>query len=213
MADSAPIRRSGLERVAIAGRHGAQDGAPGLVVSERADLALATVIARNGAEQALAQRVLEVFALELPTTPRCVERGSLAFVWAGPSRWLAVAQGEDGSRFEARLRRVLSGLASVADQSDGRVVLRLAGPGVRETLARGVPIDLHQRSFRPGDAAHTVVAHTSVQLWQLDSAPTFEIAVPRTYAAAFWRWLAEAGAEFGLLVVDDDSAVLLPQQI
>jgi sarcosine oxidase subunit gamma len=36
-----------------------------------------------------------------------------------------------------------------------------------------------------------------VQLWQVDAVPTYELAVPRSLAAAFWHWLVESAAEFG----------------
>ena len=58
-------------------------------------------------------------------------------------------------------------------------------------------IDLHPRAFGPGDAAVTSVAHVGVHLWQIDAAPTYELAVPRSLAAAFWHWLVESAAEFG----------------
>jgi heterotetrameric sarcosine oxidase gamma subunit len=126
--------------------------------------------------------------------------GSLALVWAGPGHWLAVAVGSDGSSFEELLRHDLSNLASISDQSDGRVVVRIAGTRVRDALAKGVPVDLNPRVFAAGDAAVTTVGHIGVHLWQLDEAPTYEFAVFRSYAAAFWRWLIASAAEFGVAV-------------
>ena len=55
------------------------------------------------------------------------------------------------------------GSASVTDQSDGRVVLEISGPRVRDVLAKGVMLDLHERDFRPGATAVTLMAHTGVQ--------------------------------------------------
>jgi heterotetrameric sarcosine oxidase gamma subunit len=37
--------------------------------------------------------------------------------------------------------------ASVTDQSHGRVFFRIAGPCVRDVLAKGTPVDLHPRIF------------------------------------------------------------------
>ena len=85
-----------------------------------------------------------------------------------------------------------------ADQSDGRIILRVTGPRVRDALAKGVPIDLHPRAFRPGDAAITTVATIGVHLWQVDDAPTYELIVPRSFAVAFREWFDEAAAEFGI---------------
>ena len=126
--------------------------------------------------------------------------GPIAFVWGGPGQWLAMADGEDGAAFEQRLRATLGNLASVSDQSDGRTVFRVGGERARDVLAKGVPIDLHPRAFRPGDAAVTTVAYIGAQFWQVDDTPTYEFIISRSFAAGFWEWLIDAAAEFGDLI-------------
>ena len=191
---------SALQGLAIPGRYGAVNGGPGVLLSERAGLALAAVMVRKGAREALTRRVRTVFGLDLPPTSRRAALGSLAFVWVGPGHWLAVTEGGDGNSFEKLLRHDLSNLASITDQSDGRAVVRIAGIRARDALAKGVPVDLNPRVFTAGDAAVTTVGHIGVHLWQLDGAPTYEFAVFRSYAAAFWRWLIDSAAEFGVAV-------------
>jgi sarcosine oxidase subunit gamma len=175
----------------------------GVAVRERADLALATVLAGRGSEAALVACVKEAFGLELPTTPRRAASGAVAFVWAGPGHWLAIGEGEAGHRFEARLRESLAGLASIADQSDGRAVLRLAGSRARDTLAKGLPVDLDPAVMQPGCALVSAIAHIGVHLWQLDDAPTYDCAIARSYAVSFWHWLETAAAEYGLTVAPE----------
>jgi heterotetrameric sarcosine oxidase gamma subunit len=80
-------------------------------------------------------------------------------------------------------------------------VLRLSGPKVRATFEKGLGVDLHPGSFRPGDAAVTACAHLGVILWQIDEAPTYEVAVFRSLASRFWHWLSESAAEYGLRIV------------
>jgi sarcosine oxidase subunit gamma len=184
------------------GHHGAVRPAR-IAVCERTDLALASVIARRGAEQALAARIAHTFALALPTTPHRSEAAGIAFVWAGPGHWLATADGEPGHRFESRLRTALAGLASVSDQSDGRAVLHIAGPSAREMFAKGLPVDLDPSVLQPGGALVSAIAHIGVHLWQLDALPTYECAIARSYAGSFWRWLEASAAEFGLTVAPE----------
>jgi sarcosine oxidase subunit gamma len=179
------------------GRYGADAGPPGVIVSERRGLALATVMARKRHE-GLAERVRAIFSVDPPVMPRRVASGSVAFLWAGPGHWLAVAEQEEGHRFEARLREALANLASVSNQSDGRVVIRVTGPKARDALAKGIPLDLHPSSFGPGHAAVTLAAHIGVHIWQLDDAPTYELAMSRSFASSFWHWLMEGAAEFGV---------------
>jgi methylglutamate dehydrogenase subunit D len=113
----------------------------------------------------------------------------------GPRSWLALSENET---LADELAQVLAETAAVADQSSGYAILRLAGPKARATLEKGVGIDLHPRAFQPGDAAVTSCAHLGIIIWQIDEAPTYEIAVARSFAADFCHWLMQSAAEFGL---------------
>jgi methylglutamate dehydrogenase subunit D len=205
VADVSLFPRSGLEHLLQPGTHGGYAGEPGVTLALRADLALAYVLAHNGKTGALQQRVQERFGLALPmaaqpAADRSPSLDGLSFIWAGPGRWLARTPAQTGAALEATLRSELSTLASVINQTDGRCVFRIGGPRVRDVLAKGVPIDLDERVFRPGDTALTLVGHVSVQLWQVDPAPAYEFAVPRSFAASFCEWLFAAAASHGLLV-------------
>jgi heterotetrameric sarcosine oxidase gamma subunit len=174
-------------------------GAPGaaaVTITPGIEYALATVMVRRNQTELLTRRLRETSGFELPATPRRVAAGATAFAWAGPGTWLAMAEGTDGAAFEARLRAALAGLASVSDQTDGRVVVRLRGPRARDTLAKGLPIDLHPRAFAPGDTVLTTVSYMAIHIWQIDTAPTYEIAVSRSFAVSFFQWLVSAAAEF-----------------
>lgn len=195
-------QRSSLFGIPIPGHHGA-DAAAGVTLTPRNDLALATVIARRGQHDRLAQRVRDTFGLDLPATPRRAEAGPTAFVWSGAGEWLACAEGIEPATFEGRLRSELAGLASVSNQSDGRTIVRVSGPRARDMLAKGVMVDLHPRAFGPGDVAVTSIAYIGAHLWQLDAAPTYELAVYRSFGVSFWRWLIETGAEFGVTVTSE----------
>jgi sarcosine oxidase subunit gamma len=176
----------------------------GVVVSERDGLGLATILARKGREAALAERVRDQFGIVLPKGPHRAAVGDVAFASTGPGAWLAT--GENGAnRFAVSLKGTLAEFASVSDQSDGYAFLRLSGPRLRETLAKGISIDLDDGIFKPGDVAATAVFHIGTTLWRLDDAaddsPVFEIAVFRSLAGSFWHWLCESAAEFGLVLL------------
>lgn len=180
----------------LPGRYGALHGAPGVVVRLRPPAGMALVLARKGQGAALAARVLAVCGLALPAGPKRVASGDYAAIGMAPGQWLLT--GGDG--LAASLSTGLEGLASVSDQSDSRAMLRISGTGVRQTLAKGVPIDLHPARFGPGDVAATMVSLVSAWIWQLDEAPTYEISVPRSMAGSFAHWLTASAAEFGMEV-------------
>jgi heterotetrameric sarcosine oxidase gamma subunit len=184
--------------IGLPGRSGRAEGEPGVTVRPRDDLALARLIARKGRADDLAAAVRSRYGLDLPSTPKRVVQGGLAFIWSGPGQWLAVA--EDGRDLARELAEAAGAFAAVSDQSDGLAVLRVSGPHARDTLIKGVGLDLHPRAFGPGDAAATVIAHIGAQLWQLDDRPTYEIAIYRSFAGSLWRWLEASAAEFGCAV-------------
>jgi methylglutamate dehydrogenase subunit D len=163
---------------------------------------LATVTARQGRRTALLEAARSAFGIELPTTPKRVEGRQIAFVWSGPDQWLACKPAAPAEGMEALLATPFAGLSAVVDQSHGRTLLRIAGPHVRDALAKGVPIDLHPRAFKPGDAAATLVSHIAVHLWQINDQPTYEFAVARSLAQSFWHWLAASASQYGLEFVD-----------
>ncbi len=173
----------------------------GVTVQARDDLALAIVMARRGKRAQLAETVRAVFGVALPTGPKRVVAGQTAFIGMGPGQFLAVGQGVDAMRFAADLAKTLADCASVSDQSDSRAILRLSGPRARDVLAKGLAVDLHPRVFGPDDAALSVIALIGAHLWRIDDAPTFEIAVFRSYAGSFAEFIAASAAEYGIAVL------------
>lgn len=205
MADPSLHARAPLTGLTRPGRFGAATLNPGLIIEERTDLALATVMARRGKEQDLKRAVAAAYGLDLPDAPRVVSKDGVSFAGISVHHWFAAAQTPAENDFVARLRDLAIGLASITDQSDGRVVLRLSGNRVRDVLVKGVPIDLHPLSFRTGDVASTLVAHIGVQIEQLDERPTFQLMAFRSLAGSFWSWLTKSAAEFGYEIVGQRS--------
>jgi sarcosine oxidase subunit gamma len=194
--------RSALAGIAVPGRYGKARGAPGVVIAERAGLGLATVAARKGAPVRAA--VKASYRVDLPDESAVVQGPDVSFVGYGPGQWLAVSESLAGEALARDLAQRLRGLASISDQSGGRTVLRMSGPRARDVLAKGLPIDLHTSVFGPGRAATSTISLMGVQIWQVDDAPTYDIALFRSVSASFWRWLISSAAEVGFEVSAED---------
>lgn len=198
MADDALVSRAPFAALAVAVGTGR-----GVVATDRDGLGLAVVAARKGQRPALSKCVLERFGITLPDGPYRGTAGRIAFAGTGEGIWLAT-QEMGGNVFTTVLEREIGSMAAVTDQSDGYAVLRLAGPRLRDTLAKIISIDLHSRAFKSGDVASTVASHMGVTLWRLDDdpdgSPVFEVAVFRSLAGSFWGALSQSAAEFGLAV-------------
>ena len=138
------LRTSALADVVKTGRFGADKGAPGITLSVVHPITIIMAIARKGKAKAL--------------------RDGLAALKKAEVQWAGADQYYIYNVPYAELKNKLEGLASVSDQSHGRVMLRIAGPKVRAVLAKGTPVDLHDSVFPLGKSALTQMAHVSVHL-------------------------------------------------
>jgi len=158
-------------------------------------LGIATVLVRKGMAGALASRIRERFGFDLPDGPRRAGAAGVAFLGTGPGMWLATRE-NGGNAFASSLRDAIGEFASVVDQSDGLVVIRLSGAKVRDALCKLVAIDVDARAFAVGDVAVTSAGHIGATLWRLDDEPAgsacFALAVHRSFAASFREHLVEA---------------------
>ena len=79
---------SALKGLAVPGRHGNTNAEPGLVITERLGLGLATVAARRGAPVRAA--VKSSYRVDLPDDASVGRGPEVSFVGYGPGQWLAV---------------------------------------------------------------------------------------------------------------------------
>ncbi len=137
----------------------------------------------------------EALGVDLPGSPRRVTAGGTDYLWSGPDSWLAIAADEG---LAGRLAEALGGRAAVADQSDGRIILRVTGPQARTALSKLVPIDLHPDAFPPDATALTLAGPIGVQLWRTDDG-AYALACFRSFGHALHHALAAAMASAAAL--------------
>lgn len=112
-----------------------------------------------------------------------------------PGEWLVASTASGAAVVENLLGEIVAG--SAVDQSDGRVLLRIAGPNVRKILAKCVAVDLHSDAFPIGASANMLCCHVAANLART-GADTFEITVPRSFAGSVFEEMMEMGREFAL---------------
>jgi sarcosine oxidase subunit gamma len=134
----------------------------------------------------------ELAGLPLPLAPnRVAVIGSVRVLWLGPDEWLVAAAGETPDLLP-RLTRAVASRGTVSDLSSSRIVVAIGGGAARDLLAAGCSLDLHPRSFAPGQCAQTLLARVPVILDQLDAAPRYRVLVRRSYARWLVDWLIDA---------------------
>ena len=182
------------------GRHGAHDAH---LVSRSASapgLRCCVISAEQTRRTKLLPRCSRLPALNLPMERMRVSKNGFALIGTAPGQWLAVAEGKEALGLLAMLGVALKGLATIVDQSDGKAVLRISGPRARDVLAKGCSLDLNPRVFKPGSAGTTPVALIDCVIWQVDETPSYDLAVPTSFAESFWSWLTASAAEYGYTV-------------
>jgi heterotetrameric sarcosine oxidase gamma subunit len=191
---------SALHGLAVPGRYGKSDGAPGVTIAERTNIGLATAACRKGQDEGLKASVREAYGVDLPLASKIARGTNVSFIGTGPGQWLAMSESLENQAVADDLIAKLKGLVSIVDQSDGRAVIRLSGPRARDVLAKGLAIDLDPRVFPEDGAVTSTISHMGVQLWQ-ETPESYDIALFRSVAESFWRWLTASAAEFGYEVV------------
>ncbi len=170
------LRTSSLEDVAKSGRFGADKGVPGVSLSVIHPVTIIMAIARRGKAMALKDALANMKKVEVQ--------------WAGSDQYYVY------NAPYTELKKKLEDIASVSDQSHGRVMIRIEGPKARALLAKGTPVDLHESEFPIGKSALTQMAHVSVHLTRTGK-DEFTLSVFRGFSESFWEWLLSQAGEFG----------------
>ncbi|WP_146217021.1 sarcosine oxidase subunit gamma [Falsiroseomonas bella] len=186
------------------GRHGQMEGAAGVMLRERAGLAVAAIALRDGRKAALQEALRAGFGLAVPRSRACTAAGGIELVWTGPNQWLALDGGRAGHSafgFAPDLAAALGEAAPVTDLTGARAILSLSGPRLRDALCKLLPVDLEECVFPPGAAAVTLAGHIGVTLWRApDAGDAWCLACLRSYGASLVEAVLEAAAEFGCAV-------------
>ncbi len=195
-------RVSPLNAIYRQGRFGADlPGGPGVRLALRHPVSIVTIIARKGKAKALSAAMKTAWGVDAPAPGHSASgRGGVTVHWCGADQYYAVADGlAEGALFDEATAR-FAGLASVSEQSHGRVILSLTGPAARHVLSKGTPVDLHPSVFTAGRCAVTQMAHVGAHV-ACTGSDAYEVSVFRGFAENFWEWLTEMALEFGYEVV------------
>lgn len=182
-------RQSALEGLLKPETSGAGDGTR---IEELADVTQRQIFARNGQSDALAKAVAGFLKQKKPLGPlQGAERGGVFVCAVGPREYWVAAQGRSAAKAVQELEKAVDALASVFDQSDGRFVIRLSGPGADGVLACGTSLDLQDPTLPAKWGTHTQIEHIPALVLRRASNGTavFDVSVPRSYAGSFVAWL------------------------
>ena len=171
----------------------------GVVLEERPHLAKVNLRGDAG-DDVFRLNVGEAIGAALPTDCNTVTRsGDTSVLWLGPDEWLVLGAVDSQDALCERIGSAVEGHhAAVVDVTDNSTVLRLSGPRASDVIAKACPIDLHLRAFDTDAVVQTYLAHVDVTIWRTEDGDGFDILLRRSFAEHLWRWLIDAGTEYGV---------------
>lgn len=164
-------------------------------VLEAAPLSGMLTLRGDLASPQMAAAVQAAAGLPTPATRQAVYAQSAAAYWMSPDELLLRIDYEQAGAAYAAAKDALRGAPSlVTDVSDARQIFELTGPGARETLAKGAPVDMHPSKFVAGQVRRTRIGQVAamIALAEIEPAEKFEVFCFRSYAAYLQRWLGAA---------------------
>jgi sarcosine oxidase subunit gamma len=127
-----------------------------------------------------------------PTSCRAEVSPERAALWLGPDEWLLLAPAGEGNAVFAALENAMAGLPhSLVDVTHRQVALSVSGPGARELLASGCPLDLAPECYPVGMCTRTLFAKAEVVLWRR-STEEYHLESGRSFSGYVLGWLREA---------------------
>ncbi|MDN3557684.1 sarcosine oxidase subunit gamma [Halomonas maura] len=161
---------------------------------------LGHLILRGGAI-VLDEAVRQVLGVSLPGEPQGLVHdadGERSIQWLSPDEWLVIVPGGEEFELENRLRAALGDAHfAISNAGGGQTLVELEGEAARELLMKSVIYDVHPSHFPVGKGVTTVFAKTTVIL-RRPAEDRWELVVRRSFADYTYRWLLDAGEEYGI---------------
>jgi sarcosine oxidase subunit gamma len=145
--------------------------------------------------------------LDLPVLGRVGAATDQLALCVRPARWLLIAPPAHPGATAALWQAACARLGAAVDLSSGLAAMHLAGPQVRDVLARACRLDLDPQVFPAGSAAATIMAQVAVILAVLPSG--LLLLTPTSTARHLREWLASTARPFGLVSEADVTVAVL----
>lgn len=170
---------------------------PGVVIEEIKDFQLLQIDLWPEHREAVIE-ALGALGVSLPSNPcEATTCDAGRVLWIGPDRYWLVADSDSDVPQKLLEAYASADQACCIDLSHSRTRLRLSGVEVRAWLAKGLPIDLHDRDFPENKVISSAIDHVGVTLDRVADDAVFELYVFRGFAVALMDYFKATSAEFG----------------
>ena len=170
-------------------------GKPGLVFYEMAHLGKLNMRTDKSAGKMIKSITGCAFP---PTANKFTTAGERHAVWLGPDEFMVICEaGKDEELASAIHASFGNRHAAVTNITDALAAFYLKGVAVKQVLAKGCALDLHQNSFASGDAAQTLLSHAAVTIMAVAN-DEFIVICRTSFASYLHDWIVDAALEYGV---------------
>lgn len=166
------------------------DTVAGVTLTENPGLALASVSARQGQEDACRAHLADLLESDAPAIGKCVLHDPEASFWMGPDQWMVGAPFDSHEDLAVQLKTRFGNTASITEQSDAWVTFDLRGDGIEAVMELCCNINI--RAMQTGDAQRTSIHHLGCFVLRRDPASLLRILGPRASAGSLHHALLAA---------------------
>lgn len=159
-------------------------------ITERDDVALASVALRRGQDQAFAAAAAKA-GVPLPPPLQSASGTPYGAFWVTPDMWFVTAPFASHEDIVAHLKPVFGAAASITEQTDAWVCFDLSGPALTAWMERLCNVDL--AVVPDGYATRTMMDHLGVYLLK-QGADAVRLFGPRSSAQSLLHALEVAAA-------------------
>ena len=170
-------------------------GKPGLLFREMVHLGKLNIRADRSVGKIVKSITGCVFP---PPANKFTSAGERHAVWQGPDEFMIICEaGKDEELASATQASFGNRHSAVTNITDALTAFHLKGPAIRQVLAKGCALDLHNDSFTSGDAAQTLLSHAAVTILALTD-DEFIVVCRSSFASYLHDWICDAALEYGV---------------
>ncbi len=142
---------------------------------------------------------IQIDGLEFPLQNTKVSSNKeTRILWSAPSTWLVISRKEN--IIEIINEKCNSDSFAITDISHSRAVIQIKGPGTKEVLKKGCPLNLYE--FEKNNCAGTVFHGITIVVDFIDNNPdTFNLLTLRSFGESFYHHITDAALESGYVGV------------
>lgn len=175
---------------ALAGRTPQRADIGTVTLYEEPNVALASVAARLGQEEACAKALQDLIGAPPPGPGKAALGTPYDAFWTGPDQWMISAPHDSHEDIAAEVKSAVGDAGSVTEQTDAWVAFDMIGPGPDKVLERLCPLDMQR--LGTGDAHRTRVDHLGCYVIQRAHPNGLRILGPRSAAASLFHAITTA---------------------